>query len=177
MFDITAGTTRGVLRPGRGAAIETATERLREYLRARKLRLTPERLVLLRAVLDHPGHFDADQIVARLKRRRGRAASRATVYRTLVLLEECGILRRSLRGQGRAVYEEALGRGPHNHIVCASCGRVEEFYEKEVERLQDEIAGRLGFQVTEHVNEIVGLCGECSGSRKRSAANPEARKS
>lgn len=138
--------------------------------------MTPERLALLRTILLHPGHFDADEIVAKLRRRRSRAASRATVYRTLLLLEECGILRRSLRGQGRAVYEGALGRGPHDHIVCASCGRVEEFYEERVERLQDEIAGRLGFQVTEHVNEIVGLCGACSRSGRRAEARPARRR-
>ncbi len=176
MFGITGGKASAGLGGGAADSIQSATVRLREHLRARGLRLTPERLVLLQAVLDHPGHFDADQIWAKLKRRRGRTASRATVYRTLVLLEECGILRRSLRGQGRAFYEGALGRGPHDHIVCASCGRVEEFYEEEVERLQDEIAGRLGFKVTEHVNEIVGLCGECSSASRRAASSPGGRK-
>jgi len=153
---------------------EQAVEMLCEHIRGQKLRLTSERLALLRAVLNHPGHFDADAIAAKLHRRRGSAASRATVYRTLVLLEECGIVRQSHIGQGHTFYENALDRRSHDHIVCASCGRVEEFYEERVERLQDEIAGRLGFRVTKRIHEILGLCAECARGEKGAALRKQA---
>jgi Fur family transcriptional regulator, ferric uptake regulator len=148
--------------PAPDARLEQATERLRQHLHGRRLRLTAERQSLLRAVMMHAGHFDADEIAARLRRGRSPHASRATVYRTLVLLEECGILRKSpVSRLGRSVYENAIGRDHHDHIVCAACGRIEEFYEERVEKLQDEIAGRFGFRVTKHVHEIVGFCSRC----------------
>lgn len=145
------------------AIVLEATERLRDYLRTQKLRLTPERLALLRAALGYPGHFDAEEMVAHLRRRRNRV-SRATIYRTLGLLERCGILRKSLLGQGRGVYERALGRGHHDHVICARCGRIEEFFDERVERLQDEVAHGLGFQILDHVHELFGLCSDCTGN-------------
>jgi Fur family ferric uptake transcriptional regulator len=143
------------------AILQDATERLRDYLRGQRLRLTPERLALLRAALGHPGHFDADAMVAQLRRRR-RPVSRATIYRTLGLLERCGILRKSLLGQGRGLYERALGRAHHDHIVCAACGRIEEFCDERVERLQDEVAAGLGFRILDHIHELFGLCATCA---------------
>ncbi len=142
------------------AIINEATERLRDFLRGQKLRLTPERIALLRAALGYPGHFDADEMVAHLRRRRSRV-SRATIYRTLSILEQCGILRKSLLGQGRGVYERALGRGHHDHIVCAACGKIEEFYDERIEKLQDEVAEGLRYRILDHVHELFGLCGDC----------------
>jgi Fur family transcriptional regulator, ferric uptake regulator len=151
--------------------VEEATDRLREYLRGRKLRLTPERLALLHAALGVPGHFDAEEMVAHLRRRRSRV-SRATIYRTLALFERCGILRKSLLKQGRGVYERALGRDHHDHIVCAGCGRIDEFYDERVEKLQVEVAGNLGFQIIDHLHELVGFCRACAdnGSTRATAA-------
>jgi Fur family ferric uptake transcriptional regulator len=146
--------------PIEAADMDEATERLRCFLRDRRLRVTAERLALLQVVLRTEGHFDADKMVARVRRGRGKV-SRATIYRTLGLLERCGILRRSPRTYGRGLYETALGRRPHDHIFCAKCGRIEEFYEERVERIQRSIARRLGYRILEHVHEIVGLCREC----------------
>jgi Fur family transcriptional regulator, ferric uptake regulator len=146
-----------------------ATERLREYLRAQKLRLTPERMAMLRAALGYPGHFDAEEMVTHLRRRRSRV-SRATIYRTLGLLERCGILRKSLLGQGRSVYERALGRGHHDHVVCATCGKIEEFYDERVERLQEEVAAGLGFRILDHLHELFGLCKDCAADGRNGGA-------
>lgn len=147
----------------RAKIVQEATDRLREYLRGQKLRFTPERQSLLQAALGYPGHFDAEEMVAHLRRRRSRV-SRATIYRTLALFERCGILRKSLLKQGRGIYETALGRDHHDHIVCAGCGRIDEFYDERVERLQDEVAGHLGFQILDHLHELVGLCRACAGN-------------
>jgi Fur family ferric uptake transcriptional regulator len=141
-------------------ALEEATELFRGFLRGQRLRFTTERLECLRAALGSPAHFDADELVARL-RRRGNRVSRATTYRTLSLLEQCGILRKSLLGQERHRYEAALGRGHHDHIICARCGRIEEFYDAELEALQERIAGERGFRILDHVHELFGLCREC----------------
>jgi Fur family ferric uptake transcriptional regulator len=140
-----------------------ATELFRGFLREQRLRLTPERLELLRGALGSPKHFDADELVARL-RRRGRRVSRATTYRTLSLLEQCGILRKSLLGKERHLYEAALGRGHHDHIVCARCGQIEEFYDAELEALQERIAAERGFRILDHLHELFGLCAACGAT-------------
>ena len=140
--------------------MDQAIEQFRSYLRSRHLRLTPERMALLRAALRSPAHFDADDLVA-MMHRKGRRISRATIYRTLSLLEQSGILRKSLFGQDRAFYEPTLDHGHHDHIVCVSCGRIEEFYEKRLEQLQEQILRDLGFEPLDHVHEIFGVCRNC----------------
>jgi Fur family ferric uptake transcriptional regulator len=150
------------MKTGAPAVLDEATERFRGFLRGQRLRLTPERLELLRVALGSPAHFDADELVARL-RKRGHSVSRATTYRTLSLLEQCGILRKSLLGQGRHLYETALGRGHHDHIICARCGRIEEFYDEELEQLQERIALERGFRILDHIHELFGVCDRCGG--------------
>jgi Fur family transcriptional regulator, ferric uptake regulator len=142
------------------AAFAEATERFRAYLRSHRLRLTRERLDVIQTALEAEKHFDAEDLLAKLGRRRPRV-SRATAYRTLSLLEECGILRRSLLGQGRSLYERAIGRGHHDHIVCASCGRIVEFFDSELEALQEKIATRRGFRIHRHIHELFGTCRVC----------------
>ncbi len=151
--------------------IDGAGERFRNFLRHKGLRLTPERMQLLKVALNSPSHFDADTLVAKM-RRRERKVSRATIYRTLALLEECGILRRSLLGQNRGLYETALDREHHDHLVCAGCGRIVEFHNEEIERLQEKVASESGFTLIEHVYEIFGLCAECRGRSTAGEENP-----
>jgi Fur family ferric uptake transcriptional regulator len=140
--------------------VDQAIEQFRGYLRSRRLRLTPERMELLRAVLRSPAHFDADDLVAAMQKK-GRRISRATIYRTLSLLEQSGILRKSLFGQDRGFYEPTIGHGHHDHIVCVSCGHIEEFYEKRLEQLQEQVLRDLGFEPLNHVHELFGVCPKC----------------
>lgn len=152
------------------AAFRRASQRLREHLRQRRLRLTPERLSLLRAVLSQGGHFDADQITARLSRGR-HPVSRATVYRNLILFEDCGILRKSIVGLGRGLYEAAIGRAPHDHLVCTECGRIDEFEDPRIDAAQSGLARTTGFRLLGRVYEVVGICPSC---QKRAAGQPPA---
>ncbi|MBD3162675.1 MAG: transcriptional repressor [Candidatus Eisenbacteria bacterium] len=140
---------------------EAAARLLRRFLRERGLRSTPERLELLRLALASPAHFDADELLLRA-RRSGRKTSRATAYRTLALFEECGILRKARLGKERDLYEILLDRGHHDHIVCTSCGRIEEFFDPRFERIQERIAHELGFALHDHVHEIYGTCADCA---------------
>jgi Fur family transcriptional regulator, ferric uptake regulator len=151
-----------------------ATERFRAYLRLHRLRLTRERLDLLEAALATKKHFGAEELLTKLSRRRPRV-SRATTYRTLALLEQCGILRSSVLGRGRSLYERALGRGHHDHIVCASCGKIVEFYDPELEALQARIAENRGFRIHQHVHELFGTCRSCRNGNGRTVRVVEKR--
>jgi len=84
----------------------------------------------------------------------------ATVYRVLTQFEEAGILLRSQFDGGKSVFE-LNGGEHHDHLVCTSCGIVEEFHDAEIERRQQEIADRHGFTLNEHALSLYGLCPAC----------------
>jgi Fur family ferric uptake transcriptional regulator len=81
----------------------------------------------------------------------------ATVYRVLTQFEQAGILTRSHFESGKAVYE--LNEGTHHdHLVCVDCGRVEEFYDAEIEKRQNDVARTKGFQIAEHALSLYANC-------------------
>lgn len=88
----------------------------------------------------------------------------ATVYRVLTQFEQAGILERSHFESGKAVYE--LNEGTHHdHLVCTSCGKVEEFYDAEIERRQQMIAKDKGWTLQDHAMSLYGLCADCVKKR------------
>ena len=88
----------------------------------------------------------------------------ATIYRVLTQFEQAGILERSHFESGKAVYELNEGKH-HDHLVCTSCGRVEEFYDPEIERRQQMIAKDKGWILQDHAMSLYGLCGDCVSKR------------
>jgi Fur family ferric uptake transcriptional regulator len=88
----------------------------------------------------------------------------ATVYRVLTQFEQAGILERSHFESGKAVYE--LNEGTHHdHLICTSCGKVEEFYDAEIERRQQMIAKDKDWILQDHAMSLYGLCGDCASRR------------
>jgi Fur family ferric uptake transcriptional regulator len=147
-----------------GASSHDAEERLRAFLRTRGLRMTGERVALVRAALGRRRHFTLDDLVEEVVRR-GTRASRATVYRGLPLLVEAGILQPVLVSEEPRRFELALGRRHHDHLLCRRCGRVVEFRSAAIEDAQLEVATRHGFRLTSHVHELIGDCSSCRRDR------------
>lgn len=88
----------------------------------------------------------------------------ATVYRVLTQFEQAGILERSHFESGKAVYE--LNEGSHHdHLICTSCGKVEEFYDAEIERRQQLVAQDKGWILQDHAMSLYGLCADCASKR------------
>ena len=85
----------------------------------------------------------------------------ATVYRVLMQFEQAGILSRSHFESGKSVYELNEGRH-HDHFVCTSCGKVEEFYDAEIEQRQQIVAKTMGWTVHDHAMSLYGMCAACS---------------
>jgi len=88
----------------------------------------------------------------------------ATIYRVLTQFEQAGILVRHHFETGKAVYELNQG-GHHDHMVCVQCGRVVEFFDPEIEALQDRIAEQHGYRIMEHALYMYGECPECLVAR------------
>ena len=148
-----------------GPAVEqgNAEDKFREFLEIRGEKLTEPRRVLVRHIFDNHKHFDADELVADL-RNAGRQVSRATVYRTLRLLVEAGLLR-ELRLTNRTAYEHDFGYPSHDHLHCTECNRVIEFRNDEISRLREAISMEQGFRASGHRFIISGICRACSRAR------------
>ena len=130
---------------------DTITERCA----ARGLRMTGQRRVIARVLEISDDHPDVEELHARAAARDPKI-SIATVYRTVRLLEEAGILDKLEFGDGRARYEDAE-RAHHDHIIDVSTGAVIEFVDPEIEELQERIARRLGYRLKGHRLELYGV--------------------
>jgi Fur family ferric uptake transcriptional regulator len=143
----------------------TAEDKFREFLEIRGEKITEPRRILVRHIFDSHKHFDADELVADL-RAAGRKVSRATVYRTLRLLVDAGLLR-ELRLTNRTAYEHDYGYPSHDHLHCTQCDRVVEFSNDEIRRIREAISLTNGFRPVGHRFVITGICSNCSRARPR----------
>ncbi len=126
-------------------------------LRSMGLKATLPRLKILRIFQGaKQRHLSAEDVYRELLAER-QEIGLATVYRVLAQFEQAGLLERSNFEAGKAVYELARGRH-HDHLVCLQCGRVEEFYDAQIERRQREIAAERGFELQEHALALYGNC-------------------
>ena len=148
------------------AHVEEVAHEFRQCLRRKGLRVTPERERVCLEVYTTSLHFDAEVLISRLQTG-PKPVSRATVYRTLEILEECGLVKKIRQTDKRHHYEKSLGLEHHDHLFCDVCGRVIEFRVDEIERLQDEVCSRYGFQPRRHTLQIYGLCRECLAEKTR----------
>ena len=146
------------------AVSNSPEEKFREFLEIRAEKLTDPRRVLVRHIFDSHKHFDADELVAELHQA-GRKVSRATVYRTLRLLVEAGLLR-ELRLTNRTAYEHDYGYPSHDHLHCTICDKVFEFNNDEIRKVRETVSMAHGFRASGHRFVITGICNECGRARR-----------
>lgn len=140
------------------------------YLKSRGLNLTAERSKILQTVFSFHRHFDLDDLYDEIRRHKARV-SRATIYRTIPLLMESGLIREVFRCMDRPHYEHIYGHDHHDHMICLGCGKVLEFKDERIEKLQNEVCAEFGFESVEHRLGIRGYCRECrEGQVKRRGA-------
>ena len=120
---------------------------------SQNIRITPQRQVIIKVIEDSEDHPDVDQLYQRAVQI-DNTISIATVYRTVKLLEEAGVIERLEFGDGRARYEEA--REHHEHLVDVETGEVIEFFHAELEALKEEIAHKMGYELIDHRLELYG---------------------
>ena len=126
-----------------------------ERCEARGLRMTGQRRVIARVLEESPDHPDAEVLYARACAVDPKI-SLATVYRTVRLFDEAGLLDKLEFGDGRARYEDAE-RTHHDHLIDIETGQVIEFVDPDIEKLQEKIAAKLGFQLVGHRLELFGV--------------------
>ncbi|PLY03730.1 MAG: transcriptional repressor [Desulfuromonas sp.] len=132
-----------------------------DYLRQQGLKNTSQRMVILEVFLNSNLHYSTEELYLKLRKSHPRIGY-ATVHRTLKLLAECGLASELNFGDGQTRYEPCRGGQHHDHLVCTRCGKIIEFVEPRIEKLQEEVAERYGFKIMSHRHELYGLCSDCS---------------
>jgi Fur family ferric uptake transcriptional regulator len=130
-----------------------------QYLRDNNLKVTKERLMLLDELFTSSGHLDADSLLFQL-RNQGKRVSRATIYRTLDLLVQCGLVRKSRLGREHYYYEKMEPGGGHHHMVCTATGKIIEFWDADLDERLRRICQDHKFRPTFISIQVQGLSEE-----------------
>lgn len=133
------------------------------FLKERGLKFTAQRQRIFERAFATHEHFSAETLHGWLaaEDEEGGRVSRATVYRTLSLLVEGGFLESLDTGRGELVFEHVMGHKHHDHMVCVSCGKIEEFSDPAIEKLQEDNAAKKGFHMIDHDLRLFGYCRTC----------------
>jgi len=133
-------------------------ERLDEFIRRKGLRRTGQRNIIIKTAFSRNEHFTAEELFERV-RQNSADISQATVYRTLGLMVDAGLLREIDLGDAPTTYDpNFLEKPAHNHLVCIDCGRVVEFEDSHIELLNDCVTRRLGFKPVRQSLKIEANC-------------------
>ena len=131
----------------------------RRFLRSRSLKYTAERADVLQAIIDHDDLFEAEELLLGM-RSLGHRVSKATIYRTLRLLQEAGIITQALFDSKQAHFQLVYGRAPRDSMLCMRTGRAFDFQSDELIKLRDKICKELGWTPIGHRFQIYAMAPE-----------------
>jgi len=131
-----------------------------EHIQKRGLKRTAQRDLILDIFLRTEEHLSSEDLY-RLVKQQDPSIGQTTVYRTLKLLSEAGLAREVRFGDGVTHYEHNYKHQHHDHMICSECGKVIEFFSAELEAIQDAMAAKHRFQITQHLLRIIGICSDC----------------
>ena len=147
-------------------------DRIYEFLLSKGLRKTAQRDAIIEAAFSTTEHYTAEDLLV-MARKLEASVSRATVYRTLPLLVESGLLREMDFGKEHKFYDPNYIEHPsHNHLICVDCNKIVEFEDRNIETLENCITKRLGFSPANKIVRIEATCDElkakgiCSNKKK-----------
>jgi Fur family ferric uptake transcriptional regulator len=147
---------------------------IQDSLRGRGVRLTRQRLLLLELIDNSGLHLDAESLYQMAKERDAKL-NRVTVYRTLKMLKESGLVDELdlAHFDGEKHYYETRLKQEHAHVICLRCGRVEEFFGEPLQAVRGQVQSQLGFEIVFARTEIGGYCSHCQALRAQEARAPE----
>ena len=139
-----------------------------KHIQKKGLKRTAQRDLILDVFLRTEEHLSHEDLY-RLVKQEDPGVGQTTVYRTLKILTEAGLAREVRFGDGRTHYEHNYKHQHHDHMICSECGKIIEFFSAELEAIQDAMAAKHRFEVTQHLLRMVGICAECRRLRKQKA--------
>jgi Fur family ferric uptake transcriptional regulator len=132
--------------------------RFHEFIKQRSLKSTRQRDDIASWFFTVKGHLSADAIYREIQHM-SPGIGFSTVYRTMKLLCESGLVSERHFRDGEALYENVSEH--HDHCICTSCGKIVEFENDKIEELQEAVAKKFGFRLVTHKMELYGVCAEC----------------
>ena len=139
---------------------ENHQKNFQELLSTQQLKYTFERKTIFEEVSKLSQHFDADSLYDRFKKK-GLRISRDTVYRTIPLLLESGVIQKSVGEGKREFFERTSAKGHHDHMVCIRCHKFIEFHSNDLEALQEKLCRDYAFKLVFHDHRLFGICKQC----------------
>lgn len=130
------------------------------FLKQQGLKWTPERERVFQEASAMEGHFEAEELAYRL-RKKGSRISKATVYRTLPLLVKASLIKEVVHGEKHHHYEHIHEESQHDHLICLKCGKIVEFEEESLRDIEGKICEKHQFRPEKIVIEIFGYCKNC----------------
>ncbi len=140
---------------------QLAKERFDDFLYINKNRRTPERYAILEEIYVHQHHFDAESLYIRMKQNAYRV-SRATIYNTLDILVESGLIKKHHFGENKTLFERSYGFEDHHHIICTNCGKILEFQDPIINYRVDALNDSLDVSPMAYSLNVYGMCKNCS---------------
>lgn len=131
----------------------------RRYLHSQRLKYTPERADILNAIIERDDIFEVEQLLIEM-REEGHRVSKATIYRTVKLLEEAGIITHALLDSRQAHYRLIYGKQPCDYLICMKTGRYIEFSSEELTAIRDRICREYGWEPVGHRLQVYGISPE-----------------
>ena len=131
-----------------------------DFLRTKGLKLTNPRKTILYTVFATHEHFNVDELYDKI-RKKHKNVSRATIYRTIPLLVESGLIKQSLRCMAKDHYEHTYGHQSHLHFICNKCRRIIEVESKDIEKILTRLAKEQEFTIEEFNIGAKGICKKC----------------
>lgn len=160
-----SAASQGVLNTDK---LEEVKKLFTAHLENKGLRKTAERYAILEEIYARSGHFDVEELYAGMKER-GLQVSRATVYNTLDLLVEQGLVSKHQFGRNLAQYEKSYGYRQHDHVICTECHKVVEFCDPRIHGIQTMVGDLLNFHILHHSLNLYGICGDCRAQAARNS--------
>lgn len=138
--------------------VEERLEQMHQYMNEQGLKYTRQRDAIARAFFKVKKHLSIEELLTEVHKT-DPSVGYVTVYRTLLLLKECGLAHQRHFGDGQSLFENAGDH--HDHMICIKCGHITEFEDDKIEALQEAVCEKFNFKMVSHRHEIYGACSRC----------------